>query len=180
MASGFSAKVLGHADTTHVIKISEGYAAIIGLSAKRCGPEHAAEMAVADVELERKKVAGWRLVTGAGGAAHLQQEWRARGSAEASALLGRIRAVSDAEGHPLRSALQIDDGGAGGPSRVVVDIGAGERPLTLNDFILASKVKGGEGRGHASTPRTPFTLQQGGKLKRLSPSPPPVAHRSTI
>ena len=125
--------MLGNFDTGHVIKISDGYKQIVGLSTKRCGPQHAAPLSEEDREIQRKKVPGWRLLAGP----KLSQDWHVQSAQAGAELLARVQALAQSEGHALSGSEYVD-----AVRLVRVDLGGGPASaggLTENDFILASK-----------------------------------------
>ncbi|KAK9832005.1 hypothetical protein WJX81_007888 [Elliptochloris bilobata] len=135
--SNFADKVLGNADTAHVIRGPEAMAKLVGLSAKRCVPcegGKAAALSEPDANRLRNQVPGWRLEKGIGGALSLRQEWKVRNFKAGLELFQRIAVVADAEGH--HPDLHLHGYDSAYAELFTHSVGG----LTENDFIMAAKI----------------------------------------
>ena len=91
--SNFADKVLGHADSLHIIKLPEGAGEIFGLAAKTCEPASASTPALTSDQIGplMKQVVGWKEVLDGEGRNALQFTWDVRDEAAGQMLVDRIR-----------------------------------------------------------------------------------------
>ena len=133
--SNFADKVLGHADSLHIIKLPEGAGGIFGLAAKTCEPATASTPALTSEERGplMKQVVGWKEVLDAEGRNALQFTWDVRDEAAGQMLVDRIRPLMDEQNHHGELA-------AAGTTVSCTFTTHSINDLSVNDFIMAAKV----------------------------------------
>ncbi|KAK9908422.1 hypothetical protein WJX75_007648 [Coccomyxa subellipsoidea] len=137
ISSNFGAKVLGNADTSHIIRGPPGLENLVGLANRRCKACEGGDVKAMDEPTAytlRNQVPGWQVKKDANGALSLQQEWKVRNFQAGLELFKRIGEIAEAEGHHPDLHLE-------GFNRVTADLSTHSvGGLTENDFIMAAKI----------------------------------------
>ncbi|BDA44983.1 probable pterin-4-alpha-carbinolamine dehydratase at C-terminar half [Coccomyxa sp. Obi] len=137
IASNFTDKVLGNADTSHIIRGPPGLEKLVGLANRKCKACEGGNVQAMDepaANTLRNQVPGWQLIKDANGALSLRQEWKVRNFQAGLELFKRIGEVAEAEGHHPDLHLE-------GYNRVTADLSTHSvGGLTENDFIMAAKI----------------------------------------
>ena len=141
LASNFSDKVLGNYDTAHIIKIPDKSKALMGVTAQPIKPD--AELVLLEdkeIDLLKNQVPGWKVLTAPDNKAiSITQEWKGKDAAAASEIAKRLGSVlsSEEKGMAASSLSGIKIQGDAVEVKLTTSTLGG---LTLNDFILASRM----------------------------------------
>ena len=134
--SGFTSKVLGHADTDHILQVPTEMSDMVKIVNKTCVADgaYAEKLDFQGQEVLRKQVWDWKIRPGRAHFECLRREFTVR-DGEAENFVALVKGVCDAEGWPAATAE------ATSASAALVELGTeAVKGMSTNDFILAAKI----------------------------------------
>lgn len=134
--SDFGDKVLGYADTEHLITPPDAIGKVLGLSSRKCVPCEGGNVEALDdanIDRLRNQVPGWQVVE-VEGKKRIRQEWAVKNFVAGIELFKRIAEVAEEQGHHPDLHLE-------GYNKVHVELWThAVGGLTENDFIIAAHI----------------------------------------
>lgn len=134
--SGFTSKVLGHADTDHILQVPTEMADMVKVVNKSCAAEgaYAEKLDFQGQEVLRKQVWDWKIRPGRANFECLRREFSLK-DGEAANFVALVEGVCAREGWPAATAEATSE------SAALVELGTeAVKGMTTNDFILAAKI----------------------------------------